>query len=213
MKIKRWIALVLTAVMAVSVLTACGGGGGGGTGVSGSLSNSQVNSLLKTAGSDITVTNDSTLNNAVRNAAREVAASGSTSSVDRSIRNAMGWKASNVVSNWVNQFLGSLGILGPDVALGVTAVVKAEDLESNTGSGGLASFIGSNSSKISSIAPINTPERYGATLVLSADSGVGWLSDVSENKIRTTYSVAGSKATTADGTVYWVFAAQIQIAS
>ena len=28
-----------------------------------------------------------------------------------------------------------------------------------------------------------------------------------------TYNVAGSKATAPDGTVYWVFAAQIQIAS
>ena len=41
MKIKRWIALVLTAMMAVSVLTACGGSGGG-TGVSGSLSTNSV---------------------------------------------------------------------------------------------------------------------------------------------------------------------------
>ena len=206
MKIKRWISLALTAVMAVSVLTACGGGTNG---VSGYLSNNEVNSLLETAGSDIEVTNNSTLNNAVRNAAAEVASSGSTSSVDRSIRNAMGWKASDVVSSIVNQFLGSLGIIGPDLKLGLTAVVKEEDLKNNTGSGGLAGWIG-NTSKI---APINTPEKYAATLVLAADNSIGRLSDLSENRIRVTYNVAGSKATAPDGTVYWVFAAQIQIAS
>lgn len=69
MKIKRWIALVLTAVMAVSVLTACGGSG---SNVSGYLSNNEVNSLLETAGSEIAVVNDPSLNNAVRNAAGEV---------------------------------------------------------------------------------------------------------------------------------------------
>ena len=171
--------------------------------------NNEVNSLLETAGSDIEVTNNSTLNNAVRNAAAEVASSGSTSSVDRSIRNAMGWKASDVVSSIVNQFLGSLGIIGPDLKLGLTAVVKEEDLKNNTGSGGLAGWIG-NTSKI---APINTPEKYAATLVLAADNSIGRLSDLSENRIRMTYNVAGSKATAPDGTVYWVFAAQIQIAS
>lgn len=207
MKIKRWISLALTAVMAVSVLTACGGGGG--SGVSGYLSNSEVNSLLDTAGSDIEVTNDSTLNNAVRNAARDVASNGSTGSVDRSIRNAMGWKASDVVSNMVRQFLGSLGILGSDVKLGLTAVVREEDLKNNTGSGGLPGAIG----KTGPIAPINTPEKYAATLILATDNSIGWLSDVSENRIRMTYNVAGSKATAPDGTVYWIFAAQIQIAS
>ena len=100
MKIKRWIALVLTAVMAVSVLTACGSS----SGASGYLSNNEVNALLDTAGSDVQVVNNSTLNNAVRNAAAEVASSGSTSSVDKSVRNAMSWKISDILSNAWNQY-------------------------------------------------------------------------------------------------------------
>ncbi len=206
MKIKRWISLALTAVMAVSVLTACGGGTNG---VSGYLSNNEVNSLLETAGSEIAVVNDPSLNNAVRNAAGEVASTGSTSSVDKSVRNAMSWKASDIFGNLWNQILGSLGIIGPNIKVGVTAVVTEENLKSNTGAGGIAN-VGGNTT---AIAPINTPEKFAAAMVLGADNSLGWLSDVSENRVRTTYSVAGSKAKTADGTVYWVFAMQVQIAS
>lgn len=77
MKMKKFVALALAAVMAVSVLAGCGGG----SGVSGSVSTSQVNNLLEDVGSDITVSSDSTLNNAVRNAAREIVSTGSISSL------------------------------------------------------------------------------------------------------------------------------------
>lgn len=202
MKIKKLLALALSAVMAVSVLTACGGGTNG---VSGYLSNNEVNSLLETAGSDIEVTNNSTLNNAVRNAAAEVASSGSTSSVNKSVQNAMGWKISDILSNAWNQFLGSLGIIVPNIKVGMTAVVTEEELKNNTGAG----LWGGNTT---AIAPVNTPEKFAAAMVLGAGSKLDWLSDVSENRISTTYSVAGSKATTKDGTVYWIFAIQIQLA-
>ena len=62
------------------------------------------------------------------------------------------------------------------------------------------------------MAPINTPEKYAASLVLAVDNVVGKLTDLTNGAIRTTYSVSGTKAKTADGTVYWVFAAQITIA-
>ena len=202
MKIKRWIALVLTAMMAVSVLTACGGG----SGASGYLSNNEVNALLDTAGSDAQVVNNSALNNAVRNAAAEVASSGSTSSVNKSVQNAMGWKIGDIISNAWNQFLSSLGIITPNINVGMTAVVKEEDLKKNTGDGDTFNLSGDTAA----IAPVNTPEKFAAAMVLGADNSVGRLSDFSENRIRTTYSVAGSKATTKDGTVYWVFAIQIQ---
>lgn len=209
MKIKKFVALALAAVMTVSMLTACGGGGG----VSGSVSTSQVNSLLKDVGSDISVSNDSTLNNAVRNAAREIVSTGSISAFDRSVRNSMGWTAQNIASSILNQILGGLGIIGPSVTFGLTSVVKEQDLEANTGAGGLASYIGANSGKVTAMAPINTPEKYAATLVLAVDGTLGLLSDVTENRIRITYNVSGTKATAPDGTVYWVFAAQVKMAS
>lgn len=209
MKIKKFVALVLAAVMAVSVLTACGGS----SGVSGSVSTNQINTLLKGVDSDITVSNDSTLNNAVRNAAREIVSTGSAGAFDRSVRNAMGWTAQSIAGSLLNQILNGLGIIGPSVTFGLTSVVKEQDLKANTGAGGLASYIGTNSGKVTALAPINTPEKYAATMVLAVDGTVGVLSDVTENRIRTTYNVSGTKATAPDGTVYWVFAAQVKIAS
>ena len=49
MKMKKLLALVLSAVMAVSMLTACGGGG------SSSLNVGEVSSLLNNEGYDVTV--------------------------------------------------------------------------------------------------------------------------------------------------------------
>lgn len=206
MKMKKFVALALAAVMAVSVLTGCGGSGG----VSGSVSTSQVNNLLEDVGSDITVSSDSTLNNAVRNAAREIVSTGSISSFDRSVRNSMGWTAQSIASSILNQILG---IVGPSVTFGLTSVVEENQLKTNTGAGGLASYIGANSSKVTAMAPINTPEKYAATLVLAVDGTLGLLSDITDNHIRMTYNVSGTKATAPDGTVYWVFAAQIKMAS
>lgn len=210
MKMKKFVALALAAVMAVSTLTACGGSG---SGVSGSVSTSQVNNLLEDVGSDITVSSDSTLNNAVRNAAREIVSTGSISSFDRSVRNSMGWTAQSIASSILNQILGGLGIVGPSVTFGLTSVVEENQLKTNTGAGGLASYIGANSSKVTAMAPINTPEKYAATLVLAVDGTLGLLSDITDNHIRMTYNVSGTKATAPDGTVYWVFAAQIKMAS
>ena len=56
MKLKKWLAVALSAVMAAGVLAGCGGGGTGG-----SLSLSNVNGLLSDAGSSVTVTPDEAL--------------------------------------------------------------------------------------------------------------------------------------------------------
>ena len=61
MKLKKWLAVALSAVMAVGVLAGCGGGGTGG-----SLSLSKVNGLLSEAGSSVTVTPDDALDSAVQ---------------------------------------------------------------------------------------------------------------------------------------------------
>ena len=59
MKWKKWIALALSAVMAVSMLTACGGGGG----VTSTLSASR---LLEDAGSDAVIVRENKLSTAVQ---------------------------------------------------------------------------------------------------------------------------------------------------
>ena len=56
-------------------------------------------------------------------------------------------------------------------------------------------------------------EKYAAALVLAVDGTVGQLSDLSNNIIGVSYNVSGTKATAPDGTVYWVFAAQVKLAA
>ncbi len=205
MKIKKLLALALSAVMAVGVLTACGGGGG--SSVSGSLSNNEVNRLLKSVGSGITVENDTKLNNAVRSAASEITSSGSTSSVQSTISSNMKWSISSNISNAIKNFISSGGLMGIDMSYGSTYVIEENQLKTNTSAGGIWSSV----DNISSLEPINTPEKFAAAMVLVEESKNGWISSATNNVVRFTYNVSASKAKTSDGTVYWVFAAQVNV--
>ena len=199
MKIKKLLALALSAVMAVGVLTACGGGG---SSVSGSLSNNEVN-----VGSGITVENDTKLNNAVRSAASEITSSGSTSSVQSTISSNMKWSISSNISNAIKNFISSGGLMGIDMSYGSTYVIEENQLKTNTSAGGIWSSV----DNISSLEPINTPEKFAAAMVLVEESKNGWISSATNNVVRFTYNVSASKAKTSDGTVYWVFAAQVNV--
>ena len=204
MKIKKLLALALSAVMAVGVLTACGGGG---SSVSGSLSNNEVNRLLKSVGSGSTVENDTKLNNAVRSAASEITSSGSTSSVQSTISSNMKWSISSNISNAIKNFISSGGLMGIDMSYGSTYVIEENQLKTNTSAGGIWSSV----DNISSLEPINTPEKFAAAMVLVEESKNGWISSATNNVVRFTYNVSASKAKTSDGTVYWVFAAQVNV--
>ena len=208
MKIKKLLALALSAVMAVGVLTACGGGG---SSVSGSLSNNEVNSLLKSVGSGITVENDTKLNNAVRSAASEITSSGSTSSVQSTISSNMKWSISSNISNAIKNFISSGGLMGIDMSYGSTYVIEENQLKTNTSAGGIWGSLGSNKDKISRLEPINTPEKFAAAMVLAEDSKNNLVATATNNLVRFTYNVSASKAKTSDGTVYWVFAAQVNV--
>lgn len=206
MKCKKFLALVMSAVLSVSMLAGCGGGS---SGVSGSVSNSQVNSLL--ADAEIQVDPDSSLNVAVRNAAKKVVETGSPNSFANSVATEMRWRPQDILGNLLSQLLNGL-IVGPNVTFGLTSYIEEDRLVTNQGSGSLVGQVGSNAGYVRDMAPINTPEKYAASLVLAVDNVVGKLTDLTNGAIRTTYSVSGTKAKTADGTVYWVFAAQITIA-
>lgn len=70
MKGKKFAALILAVVMALTMLTACGGGGGS---TSGDLDLAAVNEILEGAGSGVTVTKDNNLTTGVIAAAQGVA--------------------------------------------------------------------------------------------------------------------------------------------
>lgn len=69
MKAKKFAALILALVMALTMLTACGGGGG-------SMSLSEVNSILSDKGSSVRVISDSELNSAVKTTAASLQKNG-----------------------------------------------------------------------------------------------------------------------------------------
>ena len=204
MKCKKFLALVMSAVLSVSMLTACGGGGGG---VSGSLDLNQVDDLLEIAGSDIHVERNNKLDNAVRDAAERIVSTGSTSGADRVVSNAMEWSLNNFVGNAWNDFVNSGGVMGVDMAYGRTFIIEESRLASNTGAGILGA-INANSGMINKLKPINTPESFAAAQVLIVDGSVGQLQDLTNDAIRFSYNVSAKKARIENET-YWVIAAQI----
>ena len=97
MKCKKLLALGMAAVLSVSMLTACGGGG---SGVSGSLSTSEITALLKEVDSEASIDPSPKLNDAVTVAAKEMVASGSFSGTKANsmIAKTMGWPELDLLS-------------------------------------------------------------------------------------------------------------------
>lgn len=208
MKMKKFVALALAAVMAVSTLTACGGS----SGVSGSLSSNKVESQLKEVDVEIDLTIDSHMNNTVRSAAEELANGSSQSAVRNKIIKDMSWDPLSIIQNAWNQLLNGLGILTPKASFGLVQIVDAQQLETNQGAGGLASMVGAHRDKVATMAPINTPEKYAAALVLAVDGTVGQFSENENSRVNVSYNVSGYKVKDQNDKYYWIFAAQVTIA-
>ena len=208
MKCKKFLALVMTAVLSVSMLTACGGGGG----IKDTLSDSKVESQLKEVGVEIQLSDDSHMNNIVRAAAKDLAGGSSQGSVRSKIMNEMDWDAVSQLKNAWNQLLGSLGILTPSVSAGLVQIVNSEELAANRGAGGVLSLVGTHKQKVTSMAPISTPEKYAAALILGVDGTVGMLSEATNDIVGVSYNVCGYEVEDPNGVEYWVFAAQITLA-
>ena len=94
MKVKKLLALVLSALMAVTMLTACGGGSESGStiGISGGnkLDMDRVNAYIAASGSSVIVKNSSVLNGALKATvawAGPAYSLGSTTNISRKLRN------------------------------------------------------------------------------------------------------------------------------
>ena len=137
MKCKKLLALVMAAVLSVSMLTACGGG----SGVKDTLSSNGVEKQLEEVDIDIDLTSDSHMNNVVRAAAQKLAAGSSRNAVTNQIMNEMNWDALSQLKNVWNQILGSMGILTPSISVGLVQIVSSDQLTANQSSGGLLSLV------------------------------------------------------------------------
>ena len=121
MKLKKWLAVALAAVMTAGMLAGCGGGGTGG-----SLSINQVNRLLVDAGSDVTAQSSELLDNAVKTAVDAMETDGTFSTQ----------KATESVNSTLN--LPSFSLTG--VKAGGAYVITEDELESGINAAALARF-------------------------------------------------------------------------
>lgn len=209
MKLKKWLAVALAAVMTVGMLAGCGGGGTGG-----SLSINQVNRLLVDAGSDVTAQSSELLDNAVKTAVDAMETDGTFSTQ----------KATESVNSTLN--LPSFSLTG--VKAGGAYVITEDELESGINAAALARFFEVNidTGKLGDLAVVDSADEFAAAAVLAADTLVHqYLTESSirqyvqneelasqlvallENGITFTYYVSAQR-TTYNGVTYWVFGAQ-----
>ncbi len=209
MKLKKWLAVALAAVMTAGMLAGCGGGGTGG-----SLSINQVNRLLADADSGVTAQSSELLDNAVKTAVDAMEADGAFST-----------------ARAVESIDDTLGVLSMDLT-GIKAagayVITEEELESGINAAALAQIFDVNidTGKMGDLAVVDSADEFAAAAVLAADTLVHqYLTESSirqyvqneelasqlvallENGITFIYYVSAQR-TTYNGVTYWVFGAQ-----
>ena len=209
MKLKKWLAVALAAVMTAGMLAGCGGGGTGG-----SLSINQVNRLLADAGSGVTAQSSELLDNAVKTAVDAMETDGTFSTQ----------KAMESIDDTLGVF--SIDLTGVKAASAY--VITEDELESGINAAALARFFEVNidTSKLGDLAVVDSADEFAAAAVLAADTLVHqYLTESSirqyvqneelasqlvallENGITFTYYVSAQR-TTYNGVTYWVFGAQ-----
>lgn len=209
MKLKKWLAVALAAVMTAGMLAGCGGGGTGG-----SLSINQVNRLLADVGSDVTAQSSELLDNAVKTAVDAMETDGTFSTQ----------KAMESIDDTLGVF--SIDLTGIKAASAY--VITEDELESGINAAALARFFEVNidTGKMGDLAVVESANEFAAAAVLAADTLVHqYLTESSirqyvqneelasqlvallENGITFTYYVSAQR-TTYNGVTYWVFGAQ-----
>ena len=209
MKLKKWLAVALAAVMTAGMLAGCGGGGTGG-----SLSINQVNRLLVDAGSDVTAQSSELLDNAVKTAVVAMETDGTFSTQ----------KAMESIDDTLGVF--SIDLTGIKAASAY--VITEDELESGINAAALAQIFKVNidTGKLGDLAVVESANEFAAAAVLAADTLVhqyltestirqyvqneelaSQLVALLENGITFTYYVSAQR-TTYNGVTYWVFGAQ-----
>ena len=213
MKLKKWLAVALAAVMTAGMLAGCGGGGTGG-----SLSINQVNRLLVDAGSDVTAQSSELLDNAVKTAVDAMETDGTFSTQ----------KAMESIDDTLGVF--SIDLTGIKVGIKAAGayVITEEELERGINAAALAQIFDVNidTGKLGDLAVVDSADEFAAAAVLAADTLVhqyltegnirqyvqseelaAQLVALLENGVDFTYHVSAQR-TTYNGVTYWVFGAQ-----
>ena len=209
MKLKKWWAVALAAVMTAGKMEGWGGGGTGG-----SLSSNRVNRLLADGGSDGRAQSGELLDNGVKTDVDAMETDGTFSTQ----------KAMESIDD-------TLGVFSIDLT-GIKAagayVITEEELERGINAAALAQIFDVNidTGKMGDLAVVDSADEFAAAAVLAADTLVHqYLTESSirqyvqneelasqlvallENGITFTYYVSAQR-TTYNGVTYWVFGAQ-----
>lgn len=196
MKVKKWIALALTAVMAVGVMTGCSTGSAGNKSA---MSVSKVNSALRKADSDVKAKTVSGLDEAAEKAADYM--------ISRGVLDA-------------NTLLGYIaserGYQSDSSKYGTAFVVSEEELEAGISASRAASAIASqvglsaDSSKAEEIGTLDTAEKVAAAVILGVDGGLKqFVGNPFVNVNDITYAVSGRKVTLPNDAVYYLIVVEM----
>ena len=213
MKLKKWLAVALAAVMTAGMLAGCGGGGTGG-----SLSINQVNRLLADAGSDVTAQSSELLDNAVKTAVDAMETDGTFSTQ----------KAMESIDDTLGVFSIDLTGIKASIKAAGAYVITEEELERGINAAALAQIFDVNidTSKLGDLAVVDSADEFAAAAVLAADTLVHQyltestirqyvqdealaeqLAALIEAGVDFEYAVSAQR-TSHDGVTYWVFGAQ-----
>lgn len=200
MKMKKFVALALAAVMAVSVLTGCGGS----SGVSGSLNTSQVNNLLDKAGSDITVTAPSSFKSAVKSTAEELVKAGTV-------------KNSAAATTKINTKMGepSFGLMFTSGRFSMAYILSEREIEAGGQASSMAAMLGLSGTNFGNLGWVDTPEGVAAAIVLGIDGGIETYINRFLNvlpggaKVDADYAVSASKMYDSNDVAYWLIGVEV----
>lgn len=201
MKAKKWMALALSAVMAIGMLAGCGGGGTASN--KSSMSVSQVNSALRKVDSQAKVKTLDDLNKAVQETAEYM--------LSRGVLDA----------NTLLGFIASeRGYREDSTKYGTAFVVSEEELKAGVSASRAASAIASqisglstNVAKIEELGTLDSPEKVAAAVILGVDEGLKqWSSNPFFNIGNITYAVSGRKVTMPSEAVYYLIVVEMNTA-
>lgn len=194
MKAKKWMALALSAVMAVGMLAGCSGTGSAGRS---SLSTSSVNSLLKEADSNARVSSDADFNAAVDETMvlMEQGRMGKTGeSLHSYLIGVRNYKSGS------NRAGASFVLTKGELEAGISADWIASVVKTQTG-------YPTDAVPTEYLAPIDTAEKVAAAAVLSVSEQLDPIVEQMGGKC--TYNVSGKTLETKDETVYWLISIEI----
>ena len=200
MKMKKFVALALAAVMAVSVLAGCGGS----SGVSGSLNTSQVNNLLDKAGSDITVTAPRSFKSAVKSTAEELVKAGTV-------------KNSAAATTKINTKMGepSFGLMFTSGRFSMAYILSEREIEAGGQASSMAAMLGLSGTNFGNLGWVDTPEGVAAAIVLGIDGGIETYINrflkvlPGGAKVDADYAVSASKMYDSNDVAYWLIGVEV----